>query len=55
MSPSKVRDDVVQVDRIVDWLDGWEERRRQAVESTGLKLPPSFGLALLRKPQFGSA
>jgi chromosome partitioning protein len=55
MPPSKVRDDLVQVDRIVDWLDGWEERRRQAVEGAGLRLPPSFGLSLLRKPQFGSA
>lgn len=55
MPPSRVRADVVQIDRIVDWLDGWEERRRQAVANTTLQRPPGFGLSLLRKPQFGSA
>lgn len=28
MQPSRVRQDVEQIDRIVDWLDGWEKRRR---------------------------
>ena len=28
MSPSRVRQDVEQLDRIITWLDGWQARRR---------------------------
>ncbi len=28
MQPSRVRQDVEQLDRIIDWLDAWESRRR---------------------------
>lgn len=55
MQPSRVRDDVAQIDRIVEWLDGWETRRRHAVESTNIGRGPRPGFGLLRKPQFGSA
>lgn len=36
MQPSRVRPDVEQIERVVNWLDGWKERRIAAVNSTGL-------------------
>jgi len=46
MQLSRVRPDVEQVDRIVAWLDGWQERRRQALPATGQpkRTRPSFSL-----------
>ncbi|HNP37244.1 MAG TPA: AAA family ATPase [Woeseiaceae bacterium] len=54
MQPSKARVDVEQIDRIVNWLDGWEDRRRSALELTDIAHKPRFGLPLMRKPHFGS-
>ena len=34
MQPSRVREDVEQVERIVAWLDGWEHRRQKGLEIT---------------------
>ncbi len=54
MPPSRVRPDAEQLERIVDWLDGWQERRRRALEMNRLKAeqrPPT----VLGKSQFGSA
>lgn len=55
MPASRVREDVRQIDRVVQWLDGWEERRRQAVEAGNLTRAPAPGFTLRYKPQFGSA
>ena len=54
MQPSRVKPDLEQIGRIVDWLDNWEERRRRCLEMTNvsrqrLKTP------LLQKTQVGSA
>ena len=32
MQPSRVREEVDQIDRIVTWLDGWERRRKRGIE-----------------------
>lgn len=55
MPASRVADDVAQIDRIVQWLDDWEERRRQAVEVTNISRAQCAGLPVLRKPQLSSA
>ncbi|MDH3748151.1 MAG: AAA family ATPase [Gammaproteobacteria bacterium] len=55
MQPSRVRPDVEQVDRIVKWLDGWEERRRRALEISSRAKRPVLGAAALAKPQLDSA
>lgn len=55
MQPSKVKPDVQEINRIVDWLDGWEERRRQSLETTDIVRPARPIMSLLRKPGFGSA
>lgn len=55
MQPSRVKPDVEQVERIVDWLDQWEERRRRAIELTNAARNRTLGVTPLRKSQFGSA
>ncbi len=56
MSPSKVRQDVEQLDRIVEWLDGWQSRRRQpsGVAQLGSKTT-ALRPGILGKSQAGSA
>jgi chromosome partitioning protein len=36
MPPSRVRQDVQQVDRIVNWLDGWQLRKQRGLAMTGI-------------------
>lgn len=55
MQPSRVRPDVEQIDKIIDWLDGWEARRKRALNINGIRRQPPSRVAILRKPQFGSA
>ena len=55
MQPSRVRQDAEQIEKIVQWLEAWPERRRIA---KALKARRSGNVArrsLLRRPQFGSA
>lgn len=54
MPVSRVRADVRQIEQIVQWLDGWEERRRQAIEVTSVVRTPAHGVTMLRKPQLSS-
>lgn len=51
MQPSRVRDDMQQIDQIVDWLSGWEERRRAAIELTNTVRQPDVHIPFLRKAQ----
>jgi chromosome partitioning protein len=37
MQPSRVRKDVDQVERIVTWLEGWQQRRQRGLEITGIR------------------
>ncbi len=55
MPPSRVRPEIEQIDRIVRWLDGWEERRRRALMLAGAAQRPPSGIATLGKPQLDSA
>jgi chromosome partitioning protein len=55
MQPSRVRPDVEQLERIVSWLDGWTERRRNTTNVTGIRRQPSSRISILRKPQVSSA
>jgi chromosome partitioning protein len=54
MQPSLVRQDVEQIDRIVHWLDGWEERRKRSLEITGISRQPATPSVAIGKPQLGS-
>ena len=53
MQPSRVQQDLEQIDRVVDWLNAWPARRRPAASSTRKK---GFSASnVLQRPQFGSA
>ena len=34
MQPYKVKKDMVQLEKVVDWLDGWQDRRYKSPESS---------------------
>jgi chromosome partitioning protein len=55
MQPSRVRDDVEQMDKILAWLDAWPERRRDTAAETAANKKPQLSRPVLRRPQFGSA
>jgi chromosome partitioning protein len=55
MQPSRVRDDVAQLERIAKWLDGWSERRRQAAEITGVRKQPFANVSFLRRSHVSSS
>lgn len=56
MPPSRVRQDVEQLDRIVTWLDGWEARRRspQGVTRLGSNTT-TLRPGMLKRDHAGSA
>ena len=53
MQPSRVRQDVDQLDKIMRWLDNWPERRRSANDVTGIRRGPFSKVAFLRRSQAG--
>ena len=55
MQPSRVRQDIEQIDRIVNWLGGWEERRRRAIELMNISRRRMASGAALKKTHFGAA
>ena len=55
MQPSRVRREVEQIDKIVSWLDGWQERRKRALQITGARRRPFSNVSMLHKSQAGSA
>lgn len=52
MQPYKVRKDVAELEKIVDWLDGWKERRHGAGDTTIIER--ASNVTILRKPEFSS-
>jgi len=54
MQPSRVKQDVEQIEKIVQWLDAWPDRRRDSGATTS-RDPGPFAGSLLRRAQFGSA
>jgi chromosome partitioning protein len=54
MQPSRVGPDVAQIEKIVAWLDGWEARRKRALEISGVRRQPHSGISFLQKPQVRS-
>jgi chromosome partitioning protein len=55
MQPSRVQQDLEQIDRIVNWLNAWPERRRDTAPATRTQRQPFAASGVLRRPQFGSA
>jgi chromosome partitioning protein len=54
MQPSRVGPDVAQIEKIVAWLDGWEARRKRALEITGVRRQPHSGISFFQKTQVRS-
>jgi len=55
MQPSRVRQDVEQIEKIVCWLNTWPERRRDSPSTTSVNRRLLSSGSILRRPQFGSA
>ncbi|MEL7187838.1 MAG: hypothetical protein AAFN50_15625, partial [Pseudomonadota bacterium] len=53
MTPSRVKPDVEQLNKVVDWLEGWPQRRRQSTSATTINKQP-LASRLLRRVQAGS-
>jgi len=51
MPPHKVRGDIEQLDQIVQWLDGWQDRRRDPAEKR--RIEQASNVTMLRKPGHG--
>jgi len=56
MQPSRVKQDVAELEKIIRWLDAWPERRRTpAVITTTNRDATAPSPGMLTRPQFGSA
>jgi chromosome partitioning protein len=55
MTPSRVRPDVEQIEKIVAWLDDWPKRRRNSTSAASINEAPSTARSLFRRAQTGSA
>ena len=52
LTPYKVRKDMEQLDQIIDWLDGWQDRRNQITEDSMIEQSPN--VKMFRKPGVSS-
>ena len=55
MTPSRVKPDVEQIEKIAGWLDAWPERRRESTSTTAINKAPSAARTLFRRAQTSSA
>jgi len=55
MQPSRVKQDIEQIDKIVQWLEDWPQRRKIAKAIKARKHQAATQRSILRRPQFGSA
>jgi len=55
MQPSRVKPDVEQIEKIVDWLEAWPDRRRDSNAVSGINRRTAVRRPILRRPQFESA
>ncbi len=53
MPPHKVRKDIEQLEQVIEWLDGWHDRRRDPAEKR--RIEQASNVTMLRKPGLSSA
>lgn len=53
MPPYKVRKDIEQLERIIGWLNDWQNRRQHAFPSGNYPEANAANVTVLRKPRFG--
>jgi chromosome partitioning protein len=54
MQPSRVRPDLDELQKVVDWLDAWPERRQDRASVSSISRKPRFGHGMLRRETAGS-
>lgn len=54
MAPSRVKPDIGEINKIVDWLDAWPQRRRDPATLKTANNRSVTTRSLLRRPRFGS-
>lgn len=52
MQPYKVRKDIEELEKIITWLDGWQDRRYKTLESSLIEKAPN--VTIFRKPGVSS-
>ncbi|MGI9203648.1 MAG: AAA family ATPase [Woeseiaceae bacterium] len=52
LQPYKVRKDIAELDKVVEWLDGWKERRFQGTETSIIEQSPRP--AMFAKQELGA-
>lgn len=55
MQPSRVKQDIAEIEKIVAWLDNWPQRRRNSTSTTAVHRRALTRESVERRPQFGSA
>ncbi len=55
MQPSRVKPDIAEMNKIVQWLDAWPQRRRDPAAIASINGKPKTSRSILRRPRFGSA
>ena len=53
MPPHKVRKDIIELEKVIEWLDGWQERRYDPMGAG--EFDPSSNVTAFRKPGSGAA
>ncbi len=53
MPPYRVRKDIESIEKLIEWLDGWQERKRDPDEKR--RIEQAANVTLLRKPGFGNS
>jgi chromosome partitioning protein len=53
MQPYKVKKDMAELEKIIDWLDGWKERRYRTADTSIIEQPSN--VTILRNPGFGTS
>lgn len=53
MQPYKVRKDITELEKIVEWLDGWKERRYRSEETNIIEQSPR--MAMFAKQELGTS
>ena len=54
MQPSRVQPDVEQLNKVIDWLDGSQARRKRALQISGIRRQPFAQVSVLHKTQSSS-
>jgi chromosome partitioning protein len=54
MQPARIRPDLEQIEKIINWLDGWEERRKRALLPASIRHLPFSKASSAHKAQVRS-